>query len=104
MIEAPAAITGLRRVNFWATTAIYDQGHSAWFQVQRAGGPNVIPFIPGTDARWDPWHGSHNGKGLTEDSGDNVTRMVLNQDFTSGLTQTGPLLDHFPDLSPPPES
>lgn len=66
--------------------------------------PNVLPFTPGTNALWDPWHGSHNGKGLTEDSGDNVTRMVLNQDFTSGLTQPGPLLDYFPYLCPPPES
>jgi hypothetical protein len=154
LVEAPAEITGLRRLNYWATTAIYNQGHSTWLQLQRAGGPNtttfwdftngsaqvninatvplddiagrpanpgtgpasgvwgqlrdqtaavvaaggtfnkeihgrptalaygawvadtlfpnVLPFIPGTNALWDPWQGSHNGKGLTEDSGDNV--------------------------------
>src|SRR5258708_23051828 len=41
LVEAPAAITGLRRLNYWATTAVYDQGHSAWVHVQRARGPNV---------------------------------------------------------------
>jgi hypothetical protein len=186
LVEAPASITGLRRVNCWATTAIYDQGHSAWFQVQRAGGPNVttfwgfatgtaqtninatvpsqdlvgrpahpetdpasgvwgqmrdqtaavvaaggtfnqgvhgrstalayaawvadtllpnvLRFTPGTNALWDPWHGIQNGKGLYEDAGDNITRMVTNTDFTSGLTQPAKLLDYFPYLSPPPES
>jgi hypothetical protein len=66
--------------------------------------PNVIPFIPGTKALWDPWHGSHNGKGLREDAFDNATKMVLNTDFVSGLTQPSPLLDYFPYLSSPPES
>jgi Domain of unknown function (DUF4331) len=66
--------------------------------------PNVIPFIPGTNALWDPWQGSHNGKGLHEDAFDNATKMVLNQDFTSGLTQPSPLLDYFPYVSPPPAS
>ena len=185
LVEAPAEVTGLRRLNYWATTAIYDQGHG-WVQLQRAGGPNgttfwdfvdgpagininatvptddlagrpthpdtdpatgvwgqvrdqtaavvkaggtynqgihgrptplaygayaadvflpmVIPFIPGTNALWDPWQGSHNGKGLTEDAFDNATKVVLNQDFVSGLTQPAKLLDYFPYLSPPPES
>jgi hypothetical protein len=186
LVEAPAEVTGHRRLHYWATTAIYDRGHSTWFQLQRAGGPNtttfwdfadgsakvninatvplddiagrparpatdsasgvwgqvrnqtaavvkaggtfnkgvhgqstplaygawvadtilpnVIPFIPGTNALWDPWQGSHNGKGLREDAFDNATKMVLNQDFTSGLTQPSPLLDYFPYLSPPPTS
>jgi hypothetical protein len=186
LVEAPVTVTGFGRLNYWATTAIYDQGHSAWFQVQRAGGPNtttfwdftngsaqtninatvplndiagrparpdtdpasgvwgqmrdqvaavvkaggtfdqgingrptplaygawvadtllpnVLPFIPGTNALWDPWHGFKNGKGLHEEAGDNQTRMVFNQDFTSGLTQPSPLLDYFPYLSPPPQS
>src|SRR6185312_1617018 len=39
LVEAPAEITGRRRLNYWATTATYDQGHG-WVQVQRAGGPN----------------------------------------------------------------
>ena len=185
LVEAPIEITGLRRLNYWATTAIYDQGHG-WVQLQRAGGPNgttfwdfvdgpagininatvptddlagrpahpdtdpatgvwgqirdqtavvvadggtynqgvhgrptalaygayvadvflpmVIPFIPGTNALWDPWQGSHNGKGLTEDAFDNATKVILNQDFVSGLTQPAKLLDYFPYLAPPPES
>ena len=185
LIEVPAEITGRRRLNYWATTAIHDQGHG-WVQLQRAGGPNgttlwnfpagsagininatvpsqdlagrpahpetdpatgvwgqirdqtavvvadggtynqgvhgrptalaygayvadvflpmVIPFIPGTNALWDPWQGSHNGKGLTEDAFDNATKVILNQDFVSGLTQPAKLLDYFPYLAPPPES
>ena len=66
--------------------------------------PMVIPFIPGTNALWDPWQGSHNGKGLTEDALDSATKVILNQDFVSGLTQPAKLLDYFPYLSPPPES
>ena len=185
LVEVPAEISGRRRLNYWATTAIHDQGHG-WVQLQRAGGPNgttlwnfpagsagininatvpsqdlagrpahpetdpatgvwgqirdqtavvvkaggtyhqgvhgrrtalaygayvadvflpmVIPFIPGTNALWDPWQGSHNGKGLTEDAFDNATKVILNQDFTSGLTQPAKLLDYFPYLAPPPES
>jgi hypothetical protein len=187
LVEAPAEVTGLRRLNYWATTAIYDQGHG-WVQLQRAGGPNgttlwnfpegsagininatvptqdlagrhgrphpeadpatgvwgqirdqtavvvadggtynqgvhgrptalaygayvadvflpmVIPFVPGTNALWDPWQGSHNGKGLTEDAFDNATKVILNQDFVSGLTQPAKLLDCFPYLASPPES
>ena len=64
----------------------------------------VIPFIPGTNALWDPWQGSHNGKGLTEDAFDNATKVVLNQNFVSGLTQPAKLLDYFPYLALPPES
>jgi len=66
--------------------------------------PMVIPYTPGTSALWDPWQGSHNGKGLTEDAFDNATKVILNQDFTSGLTQPAKLLDYFPYLAPPPES
>ena len=44
LVEAPAEITGRRRLHYWATTAVYDQGHRAWFQVQRAGAPNVTTF------------------------------------------------------------
>jgi hypothetical protein len=186
LVEAPVAVTGPGQLNYWATTAIYDQGHRTWLQLQRAGGPNtttfwdftngsaqvninatvplddiagrpanpdtdpawgvwgqvrdqtaavvksggtfnegihgratplaygalvadtllpnVLPFIPGTNALWDPWHGIRNGKGLHEEAGDNVATMVLNQYFTSGLTQPSPLLDYFPYLWPPPES
>jgi len=63
--------------------------------------PNVLTFTPGTVARWDPWHGIRNGKGLTEDAADNMIKMIINEDFTSGLKH-GPLLDHFPYVSPPP--
>ena len=186
LVEAPAAVTGLRRLNYWGTTAIFDQGHRTWLQLQRgaepnvttfwdfaggsaqvninatvplndiagrparpdtdpasgvwgqvrdqtaavvkAGGtfnqgkhgratplaygawvadtllPNVLRFTPGTNALWNPWHGIQNGKGLHEDAFDNITKMILNQDFTSGLTQPSPLLDYFPYVSPPPAS
>ena len=186
LVEAPVEVTGFRRLNYWATTAIYDQGHSTWLQLQRAGGPNtttfwdfikgsaqvninatvplndiagrpanpdtdpasgvwgqvkdqtaavvaaggtfnqgihgrstalaygawvadtllpnVVPFIPGTNALGGPWQGSPRGKGLREGAFDNATKMVLNQDFTSGLIQPSPLLDYFPYVSPPPTS
>jgi hypothetical protein len=65
--------------------------------------PNVITFIPGTFANWDPWQGSKNGKGLVEDIASNIIKMVVNQDFSSGLTP-GPVLDYFPYLSEPPAS
>jgi hypothetical protein len=184
LVEAPVAVTGLCQLNYWATTAIYDQGHSIWRQLQRAAGPNVttfwgfvhgsaqtninatvpsddlagrpanpatdpasgvwgqlrdqtaavvaaggtfdqgihgqptalaygayvadtllpnvLRFFPGTYALWDPGQGIQNGKGLVEDAFDNVTKLVLNQDFRSGLTQPSPLLDYFPYVSPPP--
>ena len=40
----------------------------------------------------------------TEDAFDNATKVILNQDFVSGLTQPAKLLDYFPYLAPPPES
>ena len=63
--------------------------------------PNVLRFTPGTVALWDPWCGLRNGKGLSEDIASNIIKMIVNQDFSSGL-EPGPLLDHFPYLSPPP--
>jgi hypothetical protein len=184
VIEVPAEVTGPRPVNFWASTAIYDPEHSAWFQLQRgaepnmttffdfangsaqvdnynatdptfdlvgrpanpatdpasgiwgqvrdniaavveAGGtygesphgfstalaygawaadkllPNVLTFTPGTDAEWNPWFDVSNGMGVIEDIASNVIKMVVNQDFSTGL-EPGPLLDYFPYLSPPP--
>jgi hypothetical protein len=184
VLEAPVSVTGSGPLHFWATTAIYDTGHSTWLQLQRAATPNgttfwdftggsadininatvptqdlagrpanpdtdpasgvwgqvrdqtaavvkaggtynqgkngrptpeaygawvadtilpmVLTYIPGTNALWDPWNGADNGKALTEDVGDTMIRMVLNQDFVSGLTQPTPLLDYFPYVSPPP--
>jgi hypothetical protein len=64
--------------------------------------PNILTFTPGTVALWDPWFDVRNGKGLDEDIASNVIKMVVNQDFSSGL-KPGPLLDYFPFLSPPPE-
>jgi hypothetical protein len=64
--------------------------------------PNVLRYTPGTTALWDPWHGIRNGKGLFEELASNFARMVVNEDFSTGLTQTGPLLDYFPYLAPPP--
>ena len=66
--------------------------------------PNVLRYTPGTTARWDPWHGIRNGKGLFEESSDSFTRMVVNEDFGTGLKQTEQLLDYFPYLSPPRDS
>ncbi|MFJ6893979.1 hypothetical protein [Streptomyces hokutonensis] len=65
--------------------------------------PNVLTFTPGTVADWDPWCGPRNGKGVREDIASNIIKMIVNQDFSSGLTH-GPLLDHFPYLSEPPVS
>jgi Domain of unknown function (DUF4331) len=183
VLEVPVKITGPGAVNYWATTAIHDPGHNAWFQLQRAAGPNintdwdfrlgsahvdynasaptddlkgrpanpetdpasgvwgqvrdttaavveargtygnpphrfataraygawmadtlfpnVLTFTPGTVALWDPWGGVNNGKGLTEEASDNMIKMVINEDFSSGLKH-GPLLDHFPYVAPPP--
>ena len=66
--------------------------------------PNVLRYTPGTTALWDPWHGIRNGKGLFEESSDSFTRMVVNEDFGTGLKQTEQLLDYFPYLSPPRDS
>jgi hypothetical protein len=64
--------------------------------------PNVLRFTPGTTARWDPWHGIQNGKGLFEQSSDTFNMLVLNDGTAStGLTQPAQLLDHFPYLAPP---
>jgi len=65
--------------------------------------PNVLTFTPGTVADWDPWCDLHNGKGVREDIASNIIKMIVNQDFSSGLRH-GPLLDHFPYLSEPPVS
>jgi hypothetical protein len=63
--------------------------------------PNVITFTPGTVAYWDPWFDVANGKGLIEDIASNIIKMMVNQDFSSGL-EPGPVLDYFPYLAPPP--
>ena len=63
--------------------------------------PNVLTFTPGSVAFWDPWVDVRNGKGLSEDIASNIIKMIVNQDFSSGL-EPGPLLDHFPYLSEPP--
>ena len=47
------------------------------------------------------WRDLRNGKGVMEDIASNIIKMVVNQDFSSGL-EPGPLTDHFPYLSPPP--
>ncbi|HEY5200779.1 MAG TPA: hypothetical protein VIJ31_07685 [Acidothermaceae bacterium] len=65
--------------------------------------PNVITFVPGSVAYWDPWFDVQNGKGLAEDIASNIIKMIVNQDFSSGL-KPGPLLDYFPYLAPPPAS
>jgi hypothetical protein len=42
-------------------------------------------------------------KGIIEDIASNIIKMIVNQDFSSGL-EPGPVLDYFPYLSPPPAS
>ncbi|MEV6170560.1 hypothetical protein AB0L99_20315 [Streptomyces sp. NPDC051954] len=63
--------------------------------------PNVLTFTPGTVAHWDPWCDLRSGRGVREDIASNVIKMIVNEDFSSGLTP-GPLLDYFPYVSPPP--
>jgi hypothetical protein len=65
--------------------------------------PNVLTFTPGTVALWDPWCDVRNGKSVSEDIASNIIKMIVNQDFSSGLGP-GPLLDYFPYVSPPPTS
>jgi Domain of unknown function (DUF4331) len=65
--------------------------------------PNVLTFAPGSDAQWNPWFDMSNGLGLSEDIASNIIKMVVNQDFSSGL-DLGPLLAEFPYLSPPPST
>ena len=183
MVELPAGITGLDPIQCWGSTAIFDNRHGAWLQVQRAALPdvavvfgngqdpyhgminstgpsadlagrpansatdpasgvwgavrdqvtavvkalntygqgvhgqptamaygawaadillpNVIRFTPGTTALWDPWNGPRNGMGLHEERASNFAKMVVNQDYTTGLRQTEHLLDYFPYLLPP---
>ena len=65
--------------------------------------PNVLPYTPGTSpVRWTPWQGFLNGRGLFEQSSDNFTEVIINKGFSTGLTQTTPITDYFPYLSPPP--
>ena len=70
--------------------------------------PNVLRYTPGTTARWDPWHGIQNGKGLFEQSSDNFNMLVLNDGTaTTGLKQAGAITPYFPYLAeplPPPPS
>jgi hypothetical protein len=75
------------------------QAYGAW--AADALLPNVIGFTPGTVALWDPWLDIQNGKGIVEDIASNIIKMVVNQDFSSGL-EPGPTLDYFPYLAPPP--
>src|SRR5262245_14843833 len=41
MVELPARITGLDPIQCWGSTAIFDEGHGIWRQIQRAAGPDV---------------------------------------------------------------
>jgi hypothetical protein len=66
--------------------------------------PNVLTFTPGTNARWAPWEGTNNGKGLLEQASDQAIELVLNQKVDSKLTQPNPPLDYFPYLDEPPTS
>jgi hypothetical protein len=63
--------------------------------------PNVLTFTPGTNARWAPWEGTKNGKGLLEQSSDQGIQLILNKAFDSKLRQPGQLLDYLPYLAEP---
>ena len=64
--------------------------------------PNVLPYTPGTSpVLWTPWQGFRNGRGLFEQSSDNFTEVIINEKFSTRLTQTTPVTDHFPYLAPP---
>jgi hypothetical protein len=41
MVELPATITGLKPIQCWGSTAIFDKGHGVWHQVQRAAGADT---------------------------------------------------------------
>jgi hypothetical protein len=191
MVEVPASITGLRRINFWGTTAIVDADHPNGLQVQRCAGPNtasgvfrspivvdgvtvsihdvlnstepdvdlagrpakpeheagtgvwgeiqarvadvvkarrtwtdgpngrgtplaygafaadillpnVLPYVPGTTPiKWEPRLGILNGRGLIDMDGDHFAETIMNQEFSSGLTQTTQITPYFPYLAPP---
>jgi hypothetical protein len=69
--------------------------------------PNVLRYTPGTIARWDPWNGIRNGKGLFEQSSDSFNVLALNDNVTTGLKQAGAITPYFPYLAeplPPPAS
>ena len=64
--------------------------------------PNVLPYTPGTSpVLWTPWDGFRNGRGLFEQSSDNFTEVIINEAFSSRLTQRGAITDYFPYLAPP---
>ncbi len=64
--------------------------------------PNVLPYTPGTSpVLWTPWDGFRNGRGLFEQSSDNFTEVIINEAFSTRLTQTTPITDYFPYLAPP---
>jgi len=64
--------------------------------------PNVLPYTPGTTpVLWTPWQGFKNGRGLFEQSGDNFAEVIINEAFSSRLTQRGAITDYFPYLAPP---
>ena len=67
--------------------------------------PNVLRFTPGTTALWDAWNGVKNGKGLYEELASNFAKVIINQDFSTKLTQTEKFTPYFPYLlAPPPDS
>ena len=64
--------------------------------------PNVLPYTPGTSpVLWTPWDGFRNGRGLFEQSSDNFTEVIINEAFSTRLTQTAAITDYFPYLAPP---
>jgi hypothetical protein len=64
--------------------------------------PNVLPYTPGTSpVLWTPWQGFRNGRGLFEQSPVNFAETVINEAYSTDLTQPGAISDYFPYLAPP---
>ena len=63
--------------------------------------PNVLPYTPGTTpVRWTPWRGVLNGRFLVDQDGDHFAEVIINEEFSSGLTQTTQITSYFPYLAP----
>jgi hypothetical protein len=66
-------------------------------------GRRLAPQAPAIPASGRKSH-ARSKRNVSEHHQGQTTKVILNQDFTSGLTQPAKLLDYFPYLAPPPES
>ena len=97
--QVAAVVEALNTYNQGVNGQSTPMGYGAWAADILL--PNVIRCTPGTTAFWDPWNGLRNGMGLYEERASNFAKMVVNQDYSTGLMQTEKLLDYFPYLLPP---